>query len=284
MTTSDPAPIEDLLSAGIGEHAERALAALARLSQAQPGELDRVLTVETAHDARTSLRRLRALHRTFPRSVAPSLLDPGSTQGDLRFTARALGEVRDLDVLGEHLLEELEALPAPLDEVLREDLLAELRTRRLRAVARLDPLRHSPRWERTGRQLEAWRKAPPPLQEEHPENSLMQAGDEARRQLRDAGRDLAALHGARRAAKRWRYAAELLVPLLGEDAAAQHAQALRIHEQLGQLQDTVVASAFLREVLTEGTLSEARREAAEELLRRAEQRIHELVAEAPHLL
>ncbi len=55
-----------------------------------------------------------------------------------------------------------------------------------------------------------------------------------------------ALHRARKAGKRARYTAELSEPVLGERASATVAQATALQDVLGEHQDSVVATAFLR--------------------------------------
>src|SRR5699024_10082974 len=132
-------------------------------------------------------------------------------------------------------------------------------------------------------QLEAWRHRPPRLTAGPPLLLLDQARAEVRRRLRDADGDHRGLHAARRAAKRWRYAAELLCPALPE-AAAHFAAATLIHERLGTLQDAVVARDFLAGLARAGAES-GRDVATTQLLhQRAQQRIDEAVSHAPELL
>ena len=58
----------------------------------------------------------------------------------------------------------------------------------------------------------------------------------------------AALHDARKKAKRLRYAAELAVPALGEPAEELASAAEEVQEALGEHQDTVMSRRFLREL------------------------------------
>jgi CHAD domain-containing protein len=61
------------------------------------------------------------------------------------------------------------------------------------------------------------------------------------------GADDAALHGARKAAKRARYAAEAAAPVLGRKAAkARIARFRAVQEVLGEHQDSLVAADLLR--------------------------------------
>ena len=57
----------------------------------------------------------------------------------------------------------------------------------------------------------------------------------------------AALHEARKKAKRLRYAAELAVPVLGKPATKLASSAKDVQQALGEHQDTVMSREFLRE-------------------------------------
>ncbi|WP_422114602.1 CHAD domain-containing protein [Brachybacterium sp. UNK5269] len=234
---------EDPLSQYVAQHARRALDGL----DATGGEPD----AELVHATRTSLRRLRATLRTFEGSFP----EPGTLDGDLRAVSLAFGDIRDADVLAAMLLPELDALPEEL--VLgpaREDLAEALRARRERAVAALPGAAAQERWQRAAAQLAEWCEHPPELAEQDLHTLLKRARRTVKRRLRAAGGDPAALHSARKAAKRWRYAAELLEPL--EPSAAKHlAQATPVQELLGQVQDAVIAEQFLREHAARGARS-----------------------------
>lgn len=284
MTPVDAFSDSDPLSDYVREHAERALDLLARLSRAEPQDLERELAIEAVHESRTSLRRLRAMLRTAPGSFEGTLLTPAAADRDLRFVARALGELRDLDVLGQQLLEEIETLPgASAAGRLREELAVALDARRHGAISRVEARRPSPRWRRAIAQLDAWRLHPPRLVEDSVLGLLESARADVHQRLLVAGGDAHALHSVRKAAKRWRYGAEMLLPLEAR-AAAHHEAATVIHVRLGQMQDAVVAAGFLRELIEHEALEERSRAAALELQHRAERRIDEIVAEAPHLL
>ena len=243
-------------------------------------ELDRLLGVETVHGVRTSLRRVRAaLLLIDPVPPVPALLDD-----DLRGVSRALSEVRDAAVLTASLLAEIDGLPAQhVHGTVRADLLEALAVKRRDGLDVVRRSRGEPSWQRALEQLEAWRHRPPRLTAGPPLLLLDQARAEVRRRLRDADGDHRGLHAARRAAKRWRYAAELLCPALPE-AAAHFAAATLIHERLGTLQDAVVARDFLAGLARAGAES-GRDVATTQLLhQRAQQRIDEAVSHAPELL
>ena len=59
---------DDALSAYVRQHAEQALLGLARFEYSTGEAIQREMTVEVVHATRTSLRRLRAVLRTFPES------------------------------------------------------------------------------------------------------------------------------------------------------------------------------------------------------------------------
>src|SRR5699024_1877293 len=128
-------------SAYVRHHAESALVGLAGFEYETGDRLDRERTVERVHSTRTSLRRLRATLRTFPRSVSA----PSSADDDLRFVARALSDVRASDVRSLSPVEMTDALAGslrigPAREVLAESLAA----RRRRAIQAVDRDRTEP--------------------------------------------------------------------------------------------------------------------------------------------
>lgn len=225
----------DPLSDHLGRHVLRAMSGLATLEQSAEADL--------VHDTRTSLRRIRAALRTF----AASFPAPGPVDEDLRFVAVVLGAVRDADVLSETLLPDLDALPqdqvpAPARRALHDAL-----TRRRRdAVDAMHRARTDPRWERAVAQLTLWREDPPALPPQDHLRTLTTAQRRVRRRIQESGGDPTALHSARKAAKQWRYAAELLAEV--EPAANKHLErAVQVQAVLGHVQDAFIAREFLRE-------------------------------------
>ncbi|MGH8862570.1 MAG: CHAD domain-containing protein, partial [Jatrophihabitantaceae bacterium] len=71
-----------------------------------------------------------------------------------------------------------------------------------------------------------------------------------RRGETDPDRD-AALHRARKAAKRARYVAELSIPALGKPARKAAKRWRRAQNVLGSHQDGVIAAAFLRALIAD---------------------------------
>ena len=220
-------------------HAARALEAMRRRGND--------LTVEVVHDSRTSLRRLRATVRTLPALVA----DPTAVDAALQEVALVLGAVRDVDVLSELLLPAADELtPDPAAAPLRALLEHELAARRAAALAALAPAAEAPRWQEAATLLQDWSRTPPSLPRLDVAQALGEAEALTRRRLRAAGADPAALHSARKAAKRWRYAAELLA---AEPAAAHHRErAEAVQEELGLIQDLEIALGLLDELEEEG--------------------------------
>lgn len=225
----------DPLAAYIRLHATRALEGLR--------QFDAAPSVELVHDTRTSLRRLRASVRTFPQSF-PHLV---AEDADLQWVALGFGAVRDADVRTELLLPLAEsfsgtAADAPPGE--QAALAAALTSAREQALTDLRAHAEDARWSRTVDQLEQWQAAPPSLIASAPAETLRRARDTVRHRIAAADGRPGALHSARRAAKRWRYAAELLAGV--EPAAQQHLEkAQQVQEVLGELQDTVIAAEFL---------------------------------------
>ncbi len=100
--------------------------------------------------------------------------------------------------------------------------------------------------------MAAWRQEPP-LREPLTDEQLARTGREvldkarhkARKRLRQGGEDPVLTHRARKAVKRYRYAADLLEPVLPE-AKKDGKRAKEVQSALGDHQDLVVEAAFLR--------------------------------------
>ena len=225
----------DPLAAYLTQHTTRVLEGLRHLDAAP--------SVEMVHATRTSLRRLRATVRTFPQSFPDLVAD----DADLQWVALGFGAVRDADVLAELLLPLAGSLStttaeAPSGE--QHALAAALTSARERAITDLAAHAEDARWTRAVGQLEQWSAAPPTLTASSTVDTLRRARDTVRRRLSAADGHPNALHSARKAAKRWRYAAELLAPV--EPAAQEHLEkAQEVQEVLGELQDTVIGTEFL---------------------------------------
>lgn len=212
---------------------------------------------DAVHDTRVAIRRLRSTLRVF----ADSLDGPetGDLDGELKWFAALLGEVRDCQV-------QLRRFGAALDGMPEELILGPVRSRirgdlqaiELPARARLSEAMGSDRYRALMTALHGWRDQPPV----DPRIAAKTLRTRARRAQRKADRRLAAalesgenamLHRARKAAKRARYAAELCRPL-DPRAKRKIKHYKQIQSLLGDHQDTVVATGALRQMaLTAGT-------------------------------
>ncbi|MFG3284004.1 CHAD domain-containing protein [Streptomyces sp. NPDC048111] len=212
---------------------------------------------DSVHRMRVATRRLRSAFRTYAKVVDRAVTDP--IGAELKWLAAELGVDRDQEVLTERLRDRLDALPAPL---LLGPVRARLRIRtavrrtgsRRRITAVLDSRRHLALLDALDTLL-----ADPPLR---PAAERPAAGVLARAVLKDhrrlarrvaAALDLApghdrdlALHRARKAAKRARYAAEAAAPALGGPARKLAKRLKAVQNVLGDHQDGVVAREALR--------------------------------------
>jgi CHAD domain-containing protein len=223
------------------------------------GDLGLRLEHDVTHPTRVGIRRLRSTLRTF----AP-LFDADAAaalETELVWFAGLLGGVRDADVLRVRLDRLVAELPddlvmgpvaARIDNALAaeraehwRDLLAALDSPRLLALLGL---------------VEQWRLAPPFVDAAHgPVNTvpakrvgkhLKRARRKLQKRMKHAARPGAKqeelVHKARKAGKRFRYAAELAEPVLGSKASDQAADAEALQDLLGEHQDSVVSVAALR--------------------------------------
>jgi CHAD domain-containing protein len=211
---------------------------------------------EDIHQARVACRRLRSDLRTFS-----SLLDQQwmeATRAELRWLGGLLGEVRDQEVLRDRLRGHAQVLPEG-DRPAAERLIAGLDETRGRSRQHLLQAIRSDRYLALVDCLLAASQAPP-LLDGAPAPAvevLVPSVAQAWRKLRKAVRRIgpepedADLHQVRIRAKRSRYAAEAVAPVVPK--AAKFAAAVAdLQTVLGEHQDAVVAQAWLRE---EGTQS-----------------------------
>jgi CHAD domain-containing protein len=214
---------------------------------------------DAIHQMRVTTRRVRAALQAFPmivpREATRHLLD------ELRWLATVLGAARDTEVLQATFQAALATTPAelvlgpakarvsvyfaPQEEAAREEVRSALESQRyFRLLDELDRLLHAP--------PEAAATAAP-AGEVLP-HAVGQAFRRARRRMRRArhvppgpARD-AALHEARKAAKRARYAAEAARPAVGKKARRFAKGMKAIQSALGDHQDAVTIRAAAREI------------------------------------
>jgi CHAD domain-containing protein len=207
---------------------------------------------EAVHQARVATRRLRSTLRTFS-----SLLDPSWTdrlRDELKWLADLLGQVRDTDVLLERFSEHLAALPGA-DAKVGPRLLAALVDQRDSARRRLLRAMGTERYAVLLDDLVAAAAAPALLPgADRPAAEVMpplvaKPWKKLRKQVRKAGDDPPddQLHQIRIRAKRARYAAEAVEPVIGKPAEDYADAVADLQSVLGDHQDAVVGEAWLRE-------------------------------------
>ncbi|MFZ3557534.1 CHAD domain-containing protein [Streptomyces sp. BH055] len=215
---------------------------------------------DSVHQMRVATRRIRSAFKTYKKVLDPAVTEPVGEE--LKWLAGELGIDRDREVLTERITGRMDALPRTL-------LLGPVRGRlRIWAVAR----RHGSRRHTVAvldgkRYLDLLRAldallAEPPLRGKaagRPAAEVLSKAalkDHARLATRiehalslPAGheRDLA-MHDARKAAKRARYAGETAVPALGKQAKRFARGMKDVQSLLGDHQDSVVAREALRDL------------------------------------
>ncbi|MFI1646122.1 CHAD domain-containing protein [Streptomyces avidinii] len=212
---------------------------------------------DSVHQMRVACRRLRSAFKTYRKVLDRGVTDPIGEE--LRWLAAELGVDRDREVL-------LERIQGHLGELPRTLLLGPVRARlkiwnaarrsdaRRRSLGALDSARHLALLD----SLDALLERPPLLKaaDGQAERILPKAVLHDYKRLADRidtaltlapghERDLA-LHEARKAAKRSRYAAEAAVPALGKPAKHLAKAVKKVQTLLGDHQDSVVARDALR--------------------------------------
>ncbi|WP_284579091.1 CYTH and CHAD domain-containing protein [Streptomyces sp. 2P-4] len=214
---------------------------------------------DAVHQMRVASRRLRSALKTHRKVLDPTATDP--LGDELRRLARELGVDRDQEVLHERFRTRIGELPHPL---LLGPVRGRLRTwnngrraeSRRRALSALD----DPRQLALLDSLDALLADPPLLHAAGKPagpvlvKAVRREYDRLAGRIADAlaldpgpDRDLA-LHSARKAAKRARYAAEAAVPVLGKPAKRLRKDLKAVQTLLGDHQDGVVAREALRDL------------------------------------
>jgi CHAD domain-containing protein len=218
---------------------------------------------EELHDMRVATRRMRMALRLFAPWLDAKTMRP-ALKG-MRRTGRTLGAVRDLDVFHEKTQKYIEQLPARRRDEL-EPLLAawrvEYRVRRGDLVAYLDGGRYRRFVEGLGELLDGppERLASPaastatvaqvlPGLLHHDLAEVLAAGSLV------GGREtpLLRFHELRIAGKALRYTLEFFDAPLGRGVKPLIASMKELQDHLGDLQDAVVSSGILRDVITWGS-------------------------------
>lgn len=207
------------------------------------------------HRTRVAIRRARSVLRVFPQ-----LFDAGRAarmDAELAWYAGVLGAVRDPQVLRARLAGRCDELPdellvGPVATRLDQHLLGE----ELRARTVLQETLDSDRYRSLEFEIVDWDdEVPFTAAARRAPGTLARA---VRRSTRKTRRRLAALpvlpgteqddaiHRARKAAKRARYAAELARPVLGKKAKRQIRRNRELQDVLGEHHDAVVAAGTIR--------------------------------------
>jgi CHAD domain-containing protein len=214
---------------------------------------------DSVHQMRVTTRRLRSTLQSFPR-----VLRKGETRhlrDELKWLGGVLGAARDAEVLSEYLETRVGSLPA---ELVIGPAQARLQTHfapiRAGARAALSDALDSRRYFELLDDLDRLLDDPPltaaaaaPAAEVVPA-ALSKAYRRTRRRMHTAlrapagpARDVA-LHEARKAAKRARYAAEAARPACGKDAKRFAKRMKAVQSVLGDHQDAVSAQTTAREI------------------------------------
>lgn len=204
---------------------------------------------EELHQMRVATRRFRAFLRAARPMLDPAWAEP--LREELGWIGGALGPVRDLDVLIEHLQDDASGLEAREQRALKRLFgLLESERERDREVL-LEALR-SERYLVLLDRIETDVKAPPIVDEAVGVADIAAAEfrhlRKAARRLGDNATD-AELHSLRIRGKRARYAAELAESTVGKRATRFIEEAKAFQDVLGDHQDAVVAEAKIRGLL-----------------------------------
>jgi CHAD domain-containing protein len=218
----------------------------------------RAAAPEGIHRMRIAARRLRSALTTAKRLLAAGSTD--EVREELRWLGQALSPSRDAQVLRERLAAALDAEPSDLVMgPVRARLDAELHQDHAEGLARAREALDSTRYFRLLDALDEL-VADLPLAAKGREAATAVVPRLIRRDARrlrgavraaaraDVGTRDAALHEARKKAKRLRYAAELARPVGGKGAKRLVKRAKAVQQALGARQDTVVARARLRQL------------------------------------
>ncbi len=217
---------------------------------------------EGIHRLRTTTRRLRSELRSLENLVDGRWRE--QLEAELKWLAGRLGEVRDLDIL----LARLKKAAAEQDhtgssEAALAPLFSTLQGRREQAARSLNDALRSDRYRGLLTGLERAAEQPPlaDTASEPCRAAVPAVAAAAWRQLKKQGRGLrssdpdAEFHELRKRAKRVRYTAELIAPIMGRRAARAAGSFVRLLTQiqdiLGEHQDAVVAAGEIEHVIAE---------------------------------
>jgi CHAD domain-containing protein len=220
---------------------------------------------DAVHQLRVGARRMRSALQAYGK-----IIDRRATRvltDELKWVGGELSEARDAEVIEERLVEVINGLPeelvmGPVAAHITRTLARRRSDGQAAAIAALDSDRYLALHDAIDALLDE-----PPLTK----RAKRSAHRELPRQMGRAWRRLdkrktaaealdagpehdVALHEVRKAGKRLRYAAEIAEPALGKPANRLKKRAKKIHKQLGDHQDAVVAKAAIRELAIQAHL------------------------------
>lgn len=216
---------------------------------------------DAVHQMRVTTRRLRSTLRAF--GAVLSRDGTAHVAAELKWLGDVLGAARDVEVLAAHLQRHLDQTDiAQLLGPLQARIQSYFARSRESAQAALTDALNSGRYAALLDELDAVISAPPPGPDataaagQALPAAVRRSYATTRRRLNRAwrmpagtARD-AALHQARKAAKRARYAAEAAAPALGPDASRFARRVKQVQAALGDHQDTVIARQLERRLGT----------------------------------
>lgn len=225
-----------------------------QIDQIITGDLGLRRHQDPIHDTRVAIRRLRSTLRVFRSALDQT--EVGDMDGELKWFAGLLGEVRDCQVQQRRFTNALNEFPEELIlGPVRARIRSHLQSIELPARSRVAEAMADDRYLTLMSTLRRWCTDPPLAAEVTVETLRARAKKAAHKADKRLGSGLdtgdgADLHRARKAAKRARYAAELVTPVDARRARAKMKHYKRIQSFLGDHQDTVVARAALRRIGT----------------------------------
>jgi CHAD domain-containing protein len=214
---------------------------------------------DAVHQMRVATRRLRSTLRSFEKIIRRDRAQ--RLAAELKWLGTVLGEARDAEVLAGHLLEQLHDMPAelvigPVQARVQGHFASQYADARAALVEALDSGRYFSLLDELDKLM-----AEPPLtpQAARPAADVLPAAArrpyrQVRRRMRGARRARVgqptdeALHEARKAAKRARYAGEAMAPAIGKKASRFAKQMKKVQSVLGDHQDAVIARQVEREL------------------------------------
>ena len=214
---------------------------------------------DAVHQMRVTARRLRAALQEFP-MVVPKAMTL-HVRDELRWVGQVLGEARDNEVLSEHFRAELDSVPVELSPgPVRVRVAAHFAARQAAAQSAIRQALDSRRYLALLDELDLLLSNGPlapaasqPAREVLPK-AIARAYQRTARRMRRAQRAQAgpeqdtALHEARKAAKRARYAAEVATPALGKRARRFAKRMKAVQSALGDHHDAVTAGVAARQI------------------------------------